>query len=234
MADLLWLLYCGSTRETPTSCVDGRSVRWLATAAVNETWWGHLVSVARAVTRSSNPSQRSFYHSIDPCLSDTIMARARITVEGRPRWAHGTQSCLVHCTMAMFIQRAWQSNLRSSFLKLLCDNMFIRLHQSWCPSCQLQFCYKVLAHTSTRSSAIRFQSWSNAIVSLTFRPTHDWQPNLQVILPQFLYSSRAQSLNRTWTILIALQICCSDPWQNLHRSRDTEIWSEHYITVFQS
>jgi hypothetical protein len=152
-----------------------------------------------------------------------IVARARITAEGHRRQAHRTQSCPVHCTMAMFIQRAWQSDLRSSFLKFLCDNLFIRLHQSCCPSCQLQFCYKVLAHTSTWSSTIRFQSWSNATVSLTFRPTHDWQPNFQAILPQFLYSSRDQSLNQTWTTLIALQICCSDPWQNLHISRDTEI-----------
>jgi hypothetical protein len=71
MAGLPRTLYDGATRKPPTSCVDGRSVRWLATATVIETRWGQLVSVARAVTRSTNPSQRSFYPSIDPRLSGT-------------------------------------------------------------------------------------------------------------------------------------------------------------------
>jgi hypothetical protein len=42
VADLPGTLYDGATRGPPTSCVDDRSVRWLATAAVNEARWVHV------------------------------------------------------------------------------------------------------------------------------------------------------------------------------------------------
>jgi hypothetical protein len=98
VVDLPRTLYDGSTRGPPTSCVDGRSVRCLATAAVNEARWGHMVSVARAVTRSPNPSQRSFTTSLIHVSTTPIVAWARITAKECRRRTHGTQSCSVHCS----------------------------------------------------------------------------------------------------------------------------------------
>jgi hypothetical protein len=90
--DPLWRF---NTRPS-TSCVDGRSTRWLATAAVNEARWGHMVFVARAVTRSPNPTQRSFTTSSIHVSTAPIVARARIAVEERRRRMHWTWSCSVY------------------------------------------------------------------------------------------------------------------------------------------
>jgi hypothetical protein len=147
--------------------------------------------------------------------------RARITVpDHRWRGAQHQGSSLVHCTMAMFIQCAWQSKLRTFVLKFLCHNLFIRLHQSCCPSYQLQLCYRVLDRILTGSCEIRPQSSSEFTDSLVSVLDPTDSPTFRSILLHFLYSSRAQSFNQIWTTIVALQICCSDPWQNTHRSRD--------------
>jgi hypothetical protein len=64
------------------------SVRWFATATVNETRWGHVVSMARAETRSPNLSQRSFYPFIDPRLSGTNRGASSNYGGGTNRGAH--------------------------------------------------------------------------------------------------------------------------------------------------
>jgi hypothetical protein len=70
--------------ERPVACYGGSE--W------NTISCRHVVSVARVVTRSPNPSQRS-------CTTSLIhVSAAPIMVEGRRRRAHGTQSCSVHCS----------------------------------------------------------------------------------------------------------------------------------------
>jgi hypothetical protein len=97
VAGLPRTFYSGALREPPTSCVDGQSVWWLATAAANDSQRGHVVPVARMVIRASNPSRRSFYHVLIHISAPLITVRARITAAEHRRRAHDTWD-LLQCT----------------------------------------------------------------------------------------------------------------------------------------
>ena len=126
-----------------------------------------------------------------------------------------------------------QSNFSGVFLQFLCDELLTWLHQSYSPINQLQLCHRDHSHLLIESSTIRPQNWSDATDSLISDRHSTDSATFRSFYSNFLYSSRAQSFNQTWTTIVTLQLCCGDLWQNPHRSRDIKTWNWPDNTVFR-
>jgi hypothetical protein len=83
-----------------------------------------------------------------------------------PRWR------LIHfsyCTMASFIQLAWQPKFRVKFLLIFCGNISRVLQQSCSPIYHLHLCYSIPRQILTGLATICLQRWSNATDHIIFR-----------------------------------------------------------------
>jgi hypothetical protein len=112
-----------------------------------------------------------------PMLSTLYHARIRTTAariyeqRGRRRWdCHA--GGLIHfsyCTLAPFIQLAWQLIYELDFLPNSYGNITNALQQSCSPIYHLHLCYSIPRQILTGLATICLQRWSNATDHIIFR-----------------------------------------------------------------
>jgi hypothetical protein len=105
----------------------------------------------------------------------------------------------------------WQLD-QPSVTKLLIYNLAtIRLYEPW------PFTYWIKLKSTPKFFSVHCQSHFSLLTWVTAK--------LSAHFLQFLYSIKAQSLNQSYTPIIALQLWCVDLGQNLCRFRDIELQS---------